>query len=508
MNFEKVCKKPNSTIETRALARLATHPLLMQKISTIKDAVKAFKEARKIAAEQEAKIEETYQHDEPVQIVGTDTDKQCKQKKTKQNQTAKDSKKIEENSLDNSPCKTLHNETDFVASNQQHEENILDSHNGLKQASLTVPKAEMKVVEGVPEKPTSITVPKVSAEQKIVEGVPEKPASLTFPKVSAQQKIVGVPEKPASITVPKVSAQQKIVGVPEKPASITVPKVSAQQKIVGVPEKPASVTVPKVSAQQKIVGVPEKPASITVPKVLAQQKIAGGVPEKPASITVPKVSAEKKPVVGDPEKQKEKKIKNKLGLGKKTPIGESGSDSSDIEDSDNEDKEYFDDSTEERFYKQSSGFEDSDSDSEDDFFIGKVRRTKKKKSSKKPPADKEEKLPTDSTKSAAGGMKSQKENPAPKSVKLESVFCTSLSNTKQKSSFMKREPTLPPVRNKQAAFPQAPKFVKKPQAGRNSMMKSQGKPEPTLHPSWEASRKRKAQSQIAVFQGKKIVFDD
>lgn len=60
------------------------------------------------------------------------------------------------------------------------------------------------------------------------------------------------------------------------------------------------------------------------------------------------------------------------------------------------------------------------------------------------------------------------------------------------------------------AFPQAPKFVKKPQAGRNrnSMMKSQGKPEPTLHPSWEASRKRKAQSQIAVFQGKKIVFDD
>lgn len=30
-----------------------------------------------------------------------------------------------------------------------------------------------------------------------------------------------------------------------------------------------------------------------------------------------------------------------------------------------------------------------------------------------------------------------------------------------------------------------------------------------LHPSWEASRKRKEQqSKIAVFQGKKIIFDD
>ncbi|XP_077318334.1 serum response factor-binding protein 1 isoform X2 [Lithobates pipiens] len=491
INFEKVCKKPNSTIETRALARLATHPLLKQKIATIKDAVKAFKEARKIAAEQEAKMEETCQHDEPVQIVGTDTDKQCKQKKTKQNQTAKDSKKIEENSLDDPSCKTLLKETDFVASNEHHEENILDSHNGLKQAPLTVPKAEMKIVEGVPEKPTSITVPKVLAEWKIVEGIPEIPASLTVPKVSAERKIVG--------------------GVPGKPASLTVPKVSAERKIVeGVPEKPVSLTVPKVSAERKIVDVPEKPASLTVPNISAEWKIVEGVPGNPASLTVPKVLTEKKPVVGVSEKQKEKKFENKSTLGKKTPVRESGSDSSDIEDSDNEDKEYFDDSTEERFYKQSSGFEDSDSDSEDDFFIGKVRRTKKKKSSKKPPADKveEEKLPSETTKPTAGGMKSQKGNPAPKSVKLESVFCTSLSNTKQKSSIMKREPKLPPVRNKQAVFPQAPKFVKKSQAARNGTMKSQGKPEPALHPSWEASRKRKAQSQIAVFQGKKIVFGD
>lgn len=40
-----------------------------------------------------------------------------------------------------------------------------------------------------------------------------------------------------------------------------------------------------------------------------------------------------------------------------------------------EQKEYFDDSTEERFYKQSSMSEDSDSG--DDFFIGKVKRATK-----------------------------------------------------------------------------------------------------------------------------------
>lgn len=54
-----------------------------------------------------------------------------------------------------------------------------------------------------------------------------------------------------------------------------------------------------------------------------------------------------------------------------------------------------------------------------------------------------------------------------------------------------------------------------PQLKNQFMKSSQNGPENTkqsplpLHPSWEASRRRKEQqSKIAVFQGKKITFDD
>ncbi|KAM5194573.1 serum response factor-binding protein 1 isoform 2-T2 [Mantella aurantiaca] len=471
INFEKVCKKPNSTVETRAIARLATHSLLKQKISTIKDAIKAFKEARKIAVEQEDKTEETSKPDESTQIMRTDTEKKCEQKKTKKNHKAENTNtevtKAEDKSLGNPTCKTLNTEADLVASNRRTAENIPGSQNGQKTTSLL---AETKLLESVPEKPASLTAPKVSSERKLVVGIPEKPSSPTVTKVSSERK--------------------PMVGIPEKPSSPTVPEVSSEGKLVVV--------------------IPEKPSPLTVPKVSPERKPMVGIPEKPSSPTVPKVSSEKKPVVGIQDKQAvENKVENKSRLGKKTPVHESASDSSDIEDSDKEDKEYFDDSTEERFYKQSSGFEDSDSDSEDDFFLGKVRQTKRKKSSKNPEDKVEkEKLPTEATKPSAGSMEGRKGNTAPKTVKLDSVFCNSLSNIKQKSSFMKRETKLPPVKNMKAVVPQAPKWAKKPQAARNSTVKSQRKPETALHPSWEASRKRKEQSQIAVFQGKKIVFDD
>lgn len=228
----------------------------------------------------------------------------------------------------------------------------------------------------------------------------------------------------------------------QKPASLSKSKVSGKRKTVkGVPKKSASPTVPKESNEHKLVeGVLENPASLIISKVPAEKIIIDYVPEKPLSFTAPKVAPERKQVVDTPEQQVLESVECQGGLAKKTPVWESGFDSSDIEDSDKEDKEYFDDSTEERFHKQSSGFEDSDSDSEDDFFLGKVRQTKRKKSSKYHSEDKveKEKLQTESTKSSAGGTEGQKGNTAPKNVKLESVFCSSLSNTKQRSSFMKR----------------------------------------------------------------------
>ncbi|XP_045140988.1 serum response factor-binding protein 1 [Echinops telfairi] len=46
-NFEKVCKKPDSTATERAIARLAVHPLLKKKIDTLK--VSFFRSSRELA---------------------------------------------------------------------------------------------------------------------------------------------------------------------------------------------------------------------------------------------------------------------------------------------------------------------------------------------------------------------------------------------------------------------------------------------------------------------------
>ena len=51
INFEKICKKPDSTAAERAVARLAVHPLLKKKIDVLKAAVKSFKDARQNAVE-------------------------------------------------------------------------------------------------------------------------------------------------------------------------------------------------------------------------------------------------------------------------------------------------------------------------------------------------------------------------------------------------------------------------------------------------------------------------
>ncbi|XP_017387350.1 serum response factor-binding protein 1 isoform X2 [Cebus imitator] len=54
INFEEICKKPDSTATERAIARLAVHPLLKKKIDVLKAAVQAFKDARQNVAEVES----------------------------------------------------------------------------------------------------------------------------------------------------------------------------------------------------------------------------------------------------------------------------------------------------------------------------------------------------------------------------------------------------------------------------------------------------------------------
>ncbi|NXO24248.1 SRFB1 protein, partial [Cisticola juncidis] len=189
------------------------------------------------------------------------------------------------------------------------------------------------------------------------------------------------------------------------------------------------------------------------------------------------------------------------------------------DDSDQEhpnEKEYFDDSTEERFYNESS---DSDSDSNDDFFIGKVKKKKKPavnnfsstkgKGSIQKNVRKTEKSTVSGT---AQNFIMEEKKVLAKASKLESVFCSSLATTNQKSQ-NRRNTKDQPLKNERTGFlKNETKLNKKPSAKASGGINCNNKKaclEQPLHPSWEASRRRREQmSQITAFQGKKIKFDD
>ncbi|XP_054619722.1 serum response factor-binding protein 1 isoform X2 [Dunckerocampus dactyliophorus] len=218
-------------------------------------------------------------------------------------------------------------------------------------------------------------------------------------------------------------------------------------------------------------------------------------------------------------------------------------DQSDSEISDDEDKPYFDDSTEERFHKQSSQSEGSDSDN--DFFVGKVSKFKKKKKNEggkvEVHARKEETLkPADKIQSELDELESRLKAKAPK---LQTVFC-SLSQSKPRrgrggNSFRGREKPMgrgSRDNDKHSRFQKQEKGTtdKNPDTRRlqpeETTFRGRGRgrgndrrqhdrrggsgfshqaPQQALHPSWEASKKRKEQQgQILAFQGKKIKFDD
>nr|XP_021401929.1 serum response factor-binding protein 1 [Lonchura striata domestica] len=190
-----------------------------------------------------------------------------------------------------------------------------------------------------------------------------------------------------------------------------------------------------------------------------------------------------------------------------------------IYDSDQEhpsEKEYFDDSTEERFYNESS---DSDSDSNDDFFIGKVKKKKtaavnnfsstKEKASVQKNVMKTEKSTVSGT---VQDLIMEERKPLAKASKLESVICSSLSTTYQKSQNRRNTKDQPLKKERTGFLKNETKLKKKPFSKASGDIKcnnNKASLEQPLHPSWEASRRRREQmSQITAFQGKKIKFDD
>lgn len=240
-------------------------------------------------------------------------------------------------------------------------------------------------------------------------------------------------------------------------------------------------------------------------------------------------------------KNEDKRARPKSALRSKSDEAES-----ELESSDEEDKRYFDDSTEERFCKQSS--QSGDSDSDGGFFIGKVSKFKKKKQKEKSETALGRQNGQD-TKADKNSEVKGKLDLRPKATSLQSVFCSSLAKrapgrgagrggdtfkgNPKGSRWMQRD------LGKTPRFPKEEKDTDrhslgsktdppKKSLGFDNRGKARGAgeavgqkahrggggfsrqaPQQALHPSWEASRKRKEQQgQIMAFQGKKIKFDD
>nr|XP_009931244.1 PREDICTED: serum response factor-binding protein 1 [Opisthocomus hoazin] len=208
------------------------------------------------------------------------------------------------------------------------------------------------------------------------------------------------------------------------------------------------------------------------------------------------------------------KRKENMSMNKLNAIKQILNDDSDQEHPNEE--EYFDDSTEERFYNESS---DSDSDSDDDFFIGKGKRKKKiaavSSLSSAKEKDRLQKNIAKKEKNTVPGtvqdsvMEEGKRHA--KASKIESMFCSSLSSSNQKSQ-KRRNIDNQPLKNERTAFLKKEPRLKKQPFAEVAGIKCDNKKarlEQPLHPSWEASKRRREQmSQITAFQGKKIIFDD
>lgn len=286
------------------------------------------------------------------------------------------------------------------------------------------------------------------------------------------------------------------------------------------------------------------------------------VPKSESVKSVSVKSSQVKDVVKDKPQSKDREKKLSLKPALAAPQKRKDEEESDLESSDDEEKEYFDDSTEERFHKQSSQSEESDDD--DDFFVGKVSKFKKKKKKEEQKSiageEKKQEVKKDSTNKVQSELDELEARLKSKATSMQSVFCSSLSGSKhtggggagrgrggekfrgqgktkgglnrdfsKQSKFQKQDKGTERNSGTKYSKPEGsrPESEEKGFAsvgrgrgrGRGDVMKhkdhrgggvfSHRAPQQALHPSWEASKKRKEQQgQILAFQGKKIKFDD
>ncbi|XP_078252421.1 serum response factor-binding protein 1 [Rhinoraja longicauda] len=491
LNCEKVCEKPNSTTEERAIARIASHPLVCKKITAIKAAVNSFQEARgKNKKKAQRSQQEPQLKTESLQL---STSEEISHGKTtvKEDDTVGEKNKSmhitqTSSSLDKSEPEPL-NEKSFKnedTSEVQIDESVLISQVTKKTESKatdgkqTIAALDKSEPEPLNEKCFSNedTSEVQAAESALVSQVTE----MTKSAATQVKQTIAALDKAEPEPLNEKCFSNEDTSEFQAAESALVSQVTGKTKYKATQVKQTSTTQDKF-----------EPETLNE-KCFSNEDIAKVQAEELSLVS--QIIKKTKPAQLDTQKHVQAVIKSQ----NTSPMEEDAS---------AEEKKYFDDSTEERFYNQTS----SDESGDDDFFIGKVKRTNKKKQETDPTSDVN--TVKDDEQNMPSNMEERKSNPIGKrnsreQTKFGSVFFNNLSRSK---ASMQSNNLQGGIKNKKQDSLQNKSNTKI----LSFHGRSQGrpgnvipKPQQSLHPSWEASRRRKEQNKIPAFQGKKMRFDD
>ncbi|XP_061838389.2 serum response factor-binding protein 1 [Nerophis lumbriciformis] len=509
LNFDQVCRNPKSTMADRAVARIASHPQFSKRIEDIKAAVKAF-QAERVKGE--------------------------KQGEKHQN--------VEKEDGEQSPVKRADKVAKGATSTEEVEENDDSEEQERQHSQAPTPSMRPASVKRFEVKEPARKKPQAKSQENKLQPTHTKEEGESDSEILDQDGTVAAKPVPKPTlrkqddkSNSEVSDNSNFDGtVAAKPVPQT--KQGDQSDLEISEDDKSDLDVSTVAAKPLLKPTLGKQDDKSDPEVSDNSDIDSTVAAKPMPQTKQgdqsdsEISEDDKSDLDDSTVAAKQLLKPTLGK---------QDDQSDSEISDDEDKPYFDDSTEERFHKQSS---QSESDSDNDFFVGKVSKFKKKKKEKegvKVQSVKEEtSKPVDKIQSELDELESRLKAKAPK---LQTVFC-SLSQSKpsrgrggnsfrgrgkptgrgngddeKHSRFQKEErgtaalkynknPETRRFRSEEATFRGRGRGSNPRQQDRRGGFSHQA-PQQALHPSWEASKKRKEQQgQILAFQGKKIKFDD
>uniref|UniRef100_A0AAY5LB89 Serum response factor-binding protein 1 n=1 Tax=Esox lucius TaxID=8010 RepID=A0AAY5LB89_ESOLU len=534
LSFEFVCKNPKATITDRAIVRIATHPQFSKKIDTLKAAIKAFKDDRMTVLKGENETAGKKEPETEVKVKALPKDSEEKEGVDESDE------KVEENKGEGdeeqygilAESQSLMLNTDSPTENTDSPTENTDSPT----ENTDSPTENTDSPTENTDSPTENTDSPTENTDSPTENTDSPKENTDSPKENTDSP----KENTDSLKEITDSLKENTDSPTENLASSHSKEMSETLKSLTDSVTPFMIEAPQIAPMKKM--ETEKPTAQKAAPLTQQLAKETPTPQKTQDLNPLKDSKPQREDFRNKEEAQENEEEEDV---------ESDLESSD-EDSD--EKEYFDDSTEERFHKQSSQSEESD---DDDFFLGKVSKLKNKKrrdTAAAPPGHEvgsssvtgENPLlqPLDSLKPHQTEQDKLEDRLNSKAT-FTSVFCSSLSGSRGWGDGGRgsgrdggrgsgrdggrgsgrdggrgsgRDGGRGSGRDGGRGLGRDGGRGSGRGGGRGSgrgrgrepcAFPSHQAPEQALHPSWEASKKRKEQlTQIVAFQGKKIKFDD